>query len=52
MDVMGKTRATKVVFIGALTGGLLLQAPSVDGHAYLMEPVSRNFYYTAPFQGQ
>lgn len=35
---------------GLLAMGMLQQAPEVNGHAYLMSPVSRNFYYTPVFQ--
>lgn len=41
---------TAFAMAGLMVG--MLQAPGVDGHAYLMKPTSRNFYYTPVFQSQ
>lgn len=32
------------------TAGILSAITAVDGHVYLMEPTSRNFFYTTAFQ--
>ena len=44
------TTALLPVLVGLLTGVVSLLPQPAEGHAYLMEPVSRNFWATDAFQ--